>query len=159
MVGCMGYPWMCIVDTDGIEDRDLQVVGPIGTGPYIVTNYEKANILELAANENYWDGEAHYDVINAVYITDAKTRALALMDGEKITLNYVASNFRYLDVIPQAHMALIEAIGIDIELTPTDGHFEILYNQGPSSGRAYLCTGCHHPENHDRRHRHHHLKG
>ncbi|WP_409967741.1 ABC transporter substrate-binding protein [Bengtsoniella intestinalis] len=249
MLGCMGYPWMCIVDTDGIEDRDLQVEGPIGTGPYVVTHYEKANILELAANENYWDGDVHYDVINAVYISDAKTRALALMDGsadlsfnitqadrttleasgisveiaagsrignsyfnqdgplgnqtlrqavlmaidgpaiaevtssgsyvydysvvptsyafggselvfpydydpdaamallddagivdtdgdgwreldgEKITLNYVASNFRYMDVIPQAHMALIEAIGVDVNLTPTDGHFEILYNK------------------------------
>ncbi len=249
MLGCMGYPWMCIVDTDGIEDRDLQVEGPIGTGPYVITNYEKANILELAANENYWDGDVHYDVINAVYISDAKTRALALMDGsadlsfnitqadrytledsginveiaagsrignsyfnqdgplanetlrqailmaidgpaiaevtssgsyvydysviptsyafggselvfpydydpdgamallndagivdndgdgwreldgEKITLNYVASNFRYMDVIPQAHMALIEAIGVDVDLTPTDGHFEILYNK------------------------------
>ncbi len=249
MLGCMGYPWTCIVDTDGIEDRDLQVEGPIGTGPYVVTNYSKANILQLEANENYWAGEAPYAAIDAVYITDAKTRAMALMDGsadlsfnitkadretladsnisveiaagsrignsyfnqdgplsnlalrqailmsidgpaiaevttagsyvydysvipttyafggseldfpydydpdsamalldeagivdtdgdgwreldgEKITLDYVASNFRYLDVIPQAHMALIEAIGIDINLIPTDGHFEQLSNK------------------------------
>ncbi len=29
MLGCMGYPWTCIVDTAGIEERDLQVEGPI----------------------------------------------------------------------------------------------------------------------------------
>lgn len=249
MPGCMGYPWTLIVDTQGIENRDLKVEGPIGTGPYQLVKYTKANILKLESNPNYWDGQAPFDTINAVFVKDAKTRALALMDGsadltfnltkadrdnlqskgyyvdiasgsrignsylnfngvlnnialrkaitmaidgptiakvttegsyvydfaviptgyafggeqltfpyeynpeaaqkilddagiidgdgdgwreldgEKITLNYVASNFRYLDVVPQAHKALIEAIGININLIPTDGHFEILNNR------------------------------
>ena len=250
MPGCMGYPWTCIVDTEGIEDRDLKVEGPIGTGAYQVSSYEKGNQLTLESNKNYWAGEVPFNNINAVYVTDAKTRAMSLMDGsadlsfnitkadrenlsgkncnveiasgsrignsyfnldgvlknevirkaitmsidgpsiaevttagsyvydfaviptsyafggdelkfpyeynpekakqlldeegivdtngdgireldgENITLDYVASNFRYLDVVPQAHMALIEEIGIDINLIPTDGHFDILNNRG-----------------------------
>lgn len=76
-----------------------------------------------------YDPDAAMKLLDEAGIVDNDGDGWRELDGEKITLDYVASNFRYLDVIPQAHMALIEAIGIDINLIPTDGHFEILSNK------------------------------
>lgn len=249
MPGCMGYPWTCIVDTEGIESRNLASEGPIGTGAYKLVSYTKDTSLTLEANENYWAGEVPFETVNAVYVPDSKIRALALMDGsadlafnisqadretleaggcnvdlasgsrignsylnmesqlsdetvrkaiamaidgeaiaevttsgsymydysvlptsyafggdelvfpyeydpegakallddagivdtdgdgireldgENIVIDYVASNFRFLDIIPQAHTALIEEIGIDINLIATDGHIDELNNR------------------------------
>lgn len=246
MPGCMAYPWTLIVETEETATRNLEVEGPIGTGPYIVESYAAENLLKLSANEIYWEGEVPFETINAVQTPDSKTRYLALLDGsadiafnltqadrnaldsssfvvdvaastrigntyfnldseledqtlreaivmaidgstiaeittagsyvydfavlptsyafggdelnfpheydpegamalldsagivdtdgdgwrelngEQIVIDYVASNYRFMDVIPQAHTALIESIGVKVNLIPTDGHISEL---------------------------------
>ncbi len=76
-----------------------------------------------------YDPDAAIALLDAAGIVDTNGDGWRELDGENIVLDYVASNFRFLDVIPQAHMALIEAIGIDVNLIPTDGHFELLNNR------------------------------
>ena len=47
-------PMFCIVDTT--VDMSNYATQPIGTGPYIVTDYVSEEKIELKANENYWNG-------------------------------------------------------------------------------------------------------
>lgn len=246
MPGCMAYPWTLIVEVEETATRNLEIEGPIGTGPYKVESYAAESLLKLSANEYFWDGEVPFETINAVQTPDSKTRYLALMDGsadiafnltqadrnaldssafvvdvasstrigntyfnldseledqtlreaivmaidgstiadittagsyvydfavlptsyafggdelnfphsydpegamalldsagivdtdgdgwrelngEQIVIDYVASNYRFMDVIPQAHTALIESIGVKVNLIPTDGHIDEL---------------------------------
>lgn len=49
-----------IVDVQSERDgRNFSADGPIGIGPYVVTSFTKER-AELAANENYWDGDVPF---------------------------------------------------------------------------------------------------
>lgn len=54
----------------------------IGTGPFVVTGFVPEQSVELAKNENYWDGEVGLDTVSLTYISDAEARKMALQSGE-----------------------------------------------------------------------------
>lgn len=73
---------------------------PIGTGPYIMSNYVSGSVIEFTKNPNYWQtdeqyiarsSEAHADQINYQIITEALQRAIAIENGSLdyggVTLN------------------------------------------------------------------------
>ena len=61
---------MVLSERDG---RNFSADGPIGTGPYVVTSFTKER-AELAANENYWDGEYSLFTNNKDYtVTEASS--------------------------------------------------------------------------------------
>lgn len=78
----MGDPLFVIVDVQSErEGRNFSSDGPIGTGPYVVTSFTKER-AELAANENYWDGDVPFKRVEVPAINDANTRAMALQSGD-----------------------------------------------------------------------------
>lgn len=69
---------------------------PIGTGPYVVSNYVSGSVIEFTQNEKYWQtdesyiarsSETHAKKINYQIITEALQRAIAVEGG---TLDYGA---------------------------------------------------------------------
>ena len=80
--GSLGDPLFVIVDVQSErEGRNFSADGPIGTGPYVVTSFTKER-AELAANENYWDGDVPFKRVEVPSINDANTRAMALQSGD-----------------------------------------------------------------------------
>ena len=80
--GSLGDPLFVIVDVQSErEGRNFSSDGPIGTGPYVVTSFTKER-AELAANENYWDGDVPFKRVEVPAINDANTRAMALQSGD-----------------------------------------------------------------------------
>ena len=80
--GSLGDPLFVIVDVQSErEGRNLSADGPIVTGPYVVTSFTKER-AELAANENYWDGDVPFKRVEVPSINDANTRAMALQSGD-----------------------------------------------------------------------------
>ena len=59
---------MYMMDEESFDEEDA-VMNPIGTGPYVVTDYVINSHVDLKANENYWGEKAkipnlHYKVLN-----------------------------------------------------------------------------------------------
>ena len=81
MPGCLAYPWMLIMDVEGSEGRDIDNLGPVCTGPYIVESYTQDSDIQLVKNENYWDGEVPFERINWMIVSESATRLMALQDG------------------------------------------------------------------------------
>jgi len=79
--GCLAYPWTAILDVAGSEGIDTTVYGFIGTGAYVVTYNDPESNIQLARNENYWDGEVPFETVNIMKLAEASTRAMALQDG------------------------------------------------------------------------------
>ncbi len=57
-----------LYDAESFDENDM-VMHPIGTGPYVVTDYVINSHVDLVANENYWGEKAkikklHYKVLN-----------------------------------------------------------------------------------------------
>jgi len=86
---------MAMVSPKQIEAKNAgEEVLPVGTGPYIYTDYVKGEYTRFVRNEDYWDGIPYYDEVVAKYIPDGATRVQALKNGE-VDLLYGASELSY----------------------------------------------------------------
>lgn len=78
--GCLADPLFIIVDTT-VDTSKFAMDGPICTGPYVVTLFDKEKCV-VVKNEYYWDGEVPYDEVTLIAIDDVTTRAMSLQSGE-----------------------------------------------------------------------------
>lgn len=63
------------------ESEDY-TTAPVGTGPYIVTEYQRDVQIVFEKNESYWGSTPEWDRIICRPIPDAATRTAALISGE-----------------------------------------------------------------------------
>lgn len=81
MPGCLAYPWMAVMDVAAAEGVNVAMSGPVGTGPYVVSEFLQDSHVIFEGNEHFWGGEVPFEKINYVLLGDSKTRSLALQDG------------------------------------------------------------------------------
>lgn len=72
-------PYASIIDLSAAEDLNHK---PIGTGPYVVTDFVEKTTIDLAANKDYWDGKPNIETVQVKFVTDTDTLAMALQSGE-----------------------------------------------------------------------------
>ena len=75
----LAYPVMVILDVEHTSDYDH---APIGTGPYVATNFREEVGYTMVANQHYWDGDVPYASIELLYMGDASAKAMALQSGQ-----------------------------------------------------------------------------
>lgn len=63
------------VGAEGFEQK------PIGTGPYMVDQFERNAFLRLKANPNYWGGKPAIDTVIFKFVTDASARVAEIESG------------------------------------------------------------------------------
>ena len=78
LLNYLGDPYGCIIDVDAGFDGGIVA----GTGPFIATDCQSGDHLDLIANENYWGGEVKVDRVTIRTISDGNTLANALQSGE-----------------------------------------------------------------------------
>jgi peptide/nickel transport system substrate-binding protein len=57
-------------------------LAPVGTGPYVFTEYQPGVLYRLTANEDYWGGRPSIDEIIFQFLPDAASKAAALETGD-----------------------------------------------------------------------------
>lgn len=62
--------------------EDAYKADPMGTGPYVVSEWRAAEYTELLANEDYWRGRPNIDVLRVNIVPEPSVRAIALETGE-----------------------------------------------------------------------------
>jgi peptide/nickel transport system substrate-binding protein len=63
------------VGADGFE------AAPIGTGPYMVEQYERNAFVRLRANPHYWNGVPEFETVTIRFVTDAASRVAEIESG------------------------------------------------------------------------------
>ena len=66
---------------DVAADTDFNT-NPIGTGPFVVEEFQAKSLCRLRANEDYWDGPSPLDTVEIRVISETGTLATALRSGE-----------------------------------------------------------------------------
>ncbi len=61
---------------------DGMVTHPAGTGPFMFSNYEPQNNIELVAHEDYFRGTPQLNGVQVLYLPDPTSRELALEAGD-----------------------------------------------------------------------------
>lgn len=113
---------MCII-VDTTVDMSNYANDPICTGPYEVTEYVPEERIELAANENYWNGVSEIKTISVLNVSD-DTKVDSMLSGDldvagaptPTTLSQVEGN---------SDIDMVQVMGTresDIELNCREGH-------------------------------------
>ena len=68
----------CLIYDKESYTADGAAIRPIGTGPYVVTDYVAGSSLSLERNENYWGEEPEFDQINVKILAEDSQRVNAL---------------------------------------------------------------------------------
>ena len=68
----------------GIMDLDCENLdkAPVCTGPFVVKSFEPEGTVEMAKNENYWNGEVKLDGVIFYYMNDDDSKLMAMQSGE-----------------------------------------------------------------------------
>ena len=81
------------VGADGFEAK------PIGTGPYMVDQFERNAFVRLKANPNYWGGKPAFETVIYKFVPDATSRVAEVESGASdLTLDIPYEEFDRLKV-------------------------------------------------------------
>ncbi|MDX1529208.1 MAG: ABC transporter substrate-binding protein, partial [Gammaproteobacteria bacterium] len=73
-----------------VKDGKLDIKSGVGTGAFVVENYEPGVRTALKRNPNYWkEGKGHFDSAEVIVIADVAARTNALNTGEIDTMDRV----------------------------------------------------------------------
>lgn len=63
--------------------EDWAAINPVGTGPFVISEYVKGSYVKYVKNENYWiEGQPYLDELTISYISDSTAQLSAFMNGE-----------------------------------------------------------------------------
>lgn len=84
---------------------------PIGTGPFVLNEWDKAGDISFTKNENYWqEGKPYLDALEYRYIAD----------DTQLRQQLAAGQLDAIDIVPAANAAEIEADS-SLRLSQTEG--------------------------------------
>ena len=81
MAGSLADPLFLIIDTS-VDNSNIEMAGPICTGPYVVESFSPTDSCIVVKNEYYWNGEVPLDKVTLKCVDDQTTRSMALQMGE-----------------------------------------------------------------------------
>lgn len=85
---------------DAGEDLDAFARNPVGSGPYILSEWKEGESITLTRNENYWDTEnvPYYQTMCFYFIGDSASRVTALQSGSaQVAFNVDAAQLPALE--------------------------------------------------------------
>lgn len=76
-------PLRMLADSAFLEDGTKNgIKAPVGTGPWVLTDYKKDSHAEFSRNENYWGEKPKLKKVIVKVIPDSQARTMALQNGD-----------------------------------------------------------------------------
>lgn len=80
-------------------------VNPVGTGPFVLTEWKKDDTKTFVRNENYWGGDVYLDGVEVKIIADDLTAQAAMLTGD-IDIYIGATSTSALTLMDQGYSVL-----------------------------------------------------
>ncbi len=86
---------VCQADVEAVGDEEF-TANPVGTGPYVFTEWKTGESIVLTRDDNYWGEMPQWETLTFKFIPDNNARALAVQSGdvdfaEKLSSSQVSS--------------------------------------------------------------------
>jgi len=89
------FKWMAFLTGYAIPPHYYQKVGkegfekkPMGSGPFMVDEFQRGSFVRLKANPNYWGGKPAFETVVFKFVTDPSARVAEIESGRSdLTLN------------------------------------------------------------------------
>lgn len=104
-----------VAPTFADHDDEYFATNPIGTGPYILSDWNRGQSIDLEANEDYWDGAPSLKKIHVEFRAESSVRAAMVAAGEA----QVATNLAPSDVasVPETiQQTTADVIGVRVDM-------------------------------------------
>ncbi|MBF8191827.1 ABC transporter substrate-binding protein [Nonomuraea sp. K274] len=102
------------------EGGDAFGAHPIGTGPFVFSDYIRGATLETVANPHYWRGAPKLKGVTLSWSTDAQTRASFVQTGQADIA---------LDLTPQTLRTVRADRNLTVVEKPIDARYFVYFNQ------------------------------
>ena len=126
----------CMNVVDPVTFQNEGIVHPVGTGPFVFSEYAQSDHLWLTRNTNYWRGDQPYlDAMQVAILRDAQAAAVQLETG---ALHLVGYGLRASDTVRFQNSP---AFQVQVDDT-TGGFWAVVANcTAPPSTCAYFNSG------------------
>jgi peptide/nickel transport system substrate-binding protein len=126
---------LCMLDKQTSEaDPETLATGPIGTGPYIMTEYVVNSHLNLTRRDEYWGTMPSIKNYSFIQLKEESQRVNALETGEADVANIPYQDIEYvksLDSVRVDQTAGFMGSGIYFNIAPSS-----VFNENPDARRA-----------------------
>lgn len=126
--------WSKVDDYSAGETDTLDMVG-VGSGPFVITDYQPNRIVKLEANEHFWRGKVDVDELQFIQFENADAAVSALQSGEVDFVNRLT---------PAQFDALKNTDGITTSQANGRRYSDLLMNPG-AKNQAGRSIGSGHP--------------
>lgn len=116
------------VATDGEAVSTYEALDGVGSGPFVLTEYQSEEFLRMEANPNYWEGQVPVDQLIFRYFSNPDAMVAALQQGEIDAAHDIpASSVDALEADPDIEMIAgfqggFDEIALNGGLAPNPGH-------------------------------------
>ena len=100
-------PLMGIIDEETF-DAEKNATAPVGTGPYIVTDYVVASYVKMTRNEDYWGTPAKIQNLEFKVLNEDSQRVIALETKTADTVSVPTQDLDYVKTIPGYEVSVRE---------------------------------------------------
>lgn len=90
---------------------DQAAMNPVGTGPFVFSEYQSKRYIELKANDKYFRGKPAIDTINYRFMPDEATRELAFEKNE-VDLFYGRREARWVKSQAEKKNTVVDVFGL-----------------------------------------------
>ena len=114
-----GFKGMAVVQKQNVTDGKIGRT-PVGSGPFVVSDWTSGDHITLAANPTYWGTKPKLGGIEYRFIADGSTAITALKNGE----------IQWTDSIPAQRVKSLESdSSIKLSVTPSNDYYYLTLNQ------------------------------
>ncbi len=110
-------PLMGIIDEETF-DAEKNATAPVGTGPYIVTDYVVGSHVKMTRNENYWGKPAKIQNLEFKVLNEDSQRVIALETNTADATSVPTQDVDYVKTLP----------GYEVFITDGDSAKSIVFN-------------------------------
>jgi peptide/nickel transport system substrate-binding protein len=98
-----------------LDNAEWNRLPTVGSGPFILTAFEPASHIALAANDRYWRGRPHLDEIYMRLLEDRAAQLAALASGESDIGSYITG----------AELSTINGMG-NVDITSSINGYQVV---------------------------------
>lgn len=109
-------PYSAVIDTAAGKDFEKS---PIGTGPFVISEFNENTKAVMKKNDKYWDGEVKADSIEYINVADFDTLALSINSGELDVAQ---------DLSPESAQTLKNNTDINLNMTTQSRTYQLYFN-------------------------------
>ncbi len=133
------FPSLVAVPVIPENSFETQAQKPIGSGAFKFARYDESQqVVDMEANDNYWEGAPNIKHLRVKVILDANTQQAELVAGRvDLAINTALSPDAYVNLAKNPNLQLVQSPGVNVQYIGFNAESEYIKNARVRQAIAY----------------------